>query len=138
MSERIAAVAPVSAGHVAFNHCEIDNPVSVIVFHGTEDRIIPYGGNQSDIPSVQMWVEAWAERNGCAFPAERSTPYDGFLKDSWVGCDGNVEVVLYTVEGGEHEWPIIEMGTHLDGYASSTSATDEIWEFFKTHPKKTP
>lgn len=40
------------------------------------------------------------------------------------------EVVLCTLINGEHWWP----GSEKDPY-KEISASELIWEFFKTHPK---
>lgn len=135
MSHTFAAIAPVAGGHVAFNRCEIDRPVSVIVFHGTDDPTIPYDGVENDIPPVHLWVGAWAERDGCDPTSSVSHPHTMVTKETWLNCDEDVEVTLYTLEGGGHTWPGAPLNATLSSSFSYINATDVIWDFFEAHSR---
>jgi polyhydroxybutyrate depolymerase len=135
MSLTFAAIAPVAGGHVAFSRCQIDHPVSVIVFHGTDDPTIPYDGVENDIPPVQLWVGAWAERNGCDPTPMLSHPHSAVTMETWANCDDDVEVALYTLEGGGHTWPGAPLSANLGSFFPYINATDVIWDFFEAHPK---
>lgn len=134
MSHTFAAIAPVSGGHVAFDLCEGDRPIPVLAFHGTEDTIIPYHGNNRDTPPVHAWVGAWAERNGCDLTASVSHPHPTITRETWNNCDGSAIVILYSIEGAGHTWPGSDFGAHLGGVTLDIDATDVIWEFFESHP----
>jgi polyhydroxybutyrate depolymerase len=128
-----AAVAPVSGGHVGWYECEAQLPVSVIAFHGLDDGIIPYEGNQNN-PKVHDWVEAWAARNGCAPSPDVKTPGKNVTQETWGGCRGDTLVTLYSTEAG-HSWPGSDFRIDLGGPTQAIDATEVIWEFFAAHPQ---
>src|SRR6185437_1128141 len=71
LSERIAAVAPVS-GSVATEVVRPNRPVSVLHFHGTMDEYIPFTGGRgkrsvsgTHCRPVEESVLAWVKLNGC-------------------------------------------------------------------------
>jgi polyhydroxybutyrate depolymerase len=132
----LAAIAPVAGAHSGFHLCEIERPVSVLAVHGTDDRIIPYEGNGTDIPSVRTWVEAWAGRDGCDQASSSTEPYEQVTLEAWSGCAEQAEVALMTVHGGGHGWLGLEFVWESGRYEAERGATDEIWEFFKRHPKE--
>lgn len=135
LSQSFAAIAPVSGAQSGLHLCENQRPVSVLAIHGTDDRIIPYLGNGSDVPSVRTWVEAWAVRDGCDEVSAESQLYEQVRREGWSGCDQGTEVALLTVEGGGHGW--LGMEYIWDGITFDTSvgATDVIWDFFAAHAR---
>jgi polyhydroxybutyrate depolymerase len=135
MSGTFAAIAPVSGGHVAHPLCEPEDPISVLVIHGTEDRVIPYYGNDTDSPPVHVWLEAWAQHNGCESTPSASQPFENVTQESWTGCAGGTGVALYTLEGGGHTWPGAPAGMSSGASFPYMDATDVILEFFASHPK---
>lgn len=67
LSDKIAAVAPIAAS-LPIQTCNLSSPVSVIVFHRTEDRHVPYFGGigkEASLkilhPSVSEAVRFWVE-----------------------------------------------------------------------------
>jgi polyhydroxybutyrate depolymerase len=133
-SDKIAAVAPVAGGHVGFSECQADHPVSVIAFHGINDSIIPYEGDDYN-PAVREWVEAWAKRNGCQEEPVIDDSEVKVTKETWENCDGNSSVILYSIQDTGHTWPGYEYQAGLGGTTQSINATDLMWEFFQDHPK---
>jgi poly(3-hydroxybutyrate) depolymerase/pimeloyl-ACP methyl ester carboxylesterase len=133
MEDVFAAIAPVSGGHVAFDLCEVARPVPVLVFHGIQDTIIPYRGNQNN-PAVHDWVEAWARRDGCATTPAVSYPQPDIIQETWRHCNEGTEVILYSIEKAGHTWPGSQFGAQLGGFTLEIDATDLIWEFFESHP----
>lgn len=119
-------------------------PVAVIVFHGTEDNFVRYGGGvpkrgallgrvDEAVPqSVQFWLAA----NGCdPTPVIESLGGGDVVRETYA-CPAGADVVLYTIIGGGHAWPGGQRPRpRADTPSGSISATDTIWEFFKTHPK---
>lgn len=139
-SDVIVGIAPVSGGQALPDICYPERPVSVLAIHGTEDHVIPYEGDysygdQRDTEAVHVWVEAWAERNGCDADPVIEEPYPTILVETWTNCDESVEVVLISIEGGGHTWPTTRFGTDFGEIILYVDATDEIWEFFKNHPR---
>lgn len=128
LSDRIAAVAPVAGtigGRAAFNSYlitiqEPTQPVSIIAFHGLRDNAVPYNGSQIYL-SVDESVSFWVEHDECSEGPLIEVSEETIKKIYGGGVDGT-EVVLYAFINGGHEWP--------------SSATDEAWEFFESHPKK--
>lgn len=135
MADTFAAIAPVSGGHVAHPLCKPERPVSVLVIHGTDDQVIPYHGNGSDSPPVSVWLEAWAAHNGCDDTPSVSHPYQEVTQQTWSKCAEDVEVALYTLEGGGHTWPGAPPGITSGASFPYMNATDVIWEFFRSHPR---
>ncbi len=134
LADQLAAIAPVEG---ALNvDCRPSAPVSVLIFHGTADRLVPYeggstpfqiGGRRNDTPVAEA-VAFWVKRNACS-PTPRQEKLAEARVDTYSGCAGGTGVQLYTIEGGRHMWP----GTSISG--NHVPASDLIWEFFAAHPK---
>jgi polyhydroxybutyrate depolymerase len=148
LSHLIAAVGPVagtiggkaSADSPLYVIPDPDDAVSVIHFHGLLDQNVPYNGgtenNSWDQPidlSVNESIEFWVTHNGCAVTPQVEISSSGnIIRASYTGGYGNTEVVLYTIVNGGHGWPGSGTG---DKPSKEISATDVLWEFFKSHPK---
>ena len=120
-----AAVAPAAFDLLGenVNGCNPPRPITVISFRGTADSRVPYaGGPSSLVPGMpltflgaQATFEAWARIDRCVGAA--SLPgADGC--SSYAGCQGGVEVILCTKEGGREEpgdasiaWPVLKRHT---------------------------
>lgn len=140
LSDRIAAVGLVGGAYgYAWEQCAPPRPVPAIVFHGTEDPIVPFtGGGDSGyaagLPDIATWVGTLAAHNGCA-TAPRALPASGAVSGvAYTGCAA--DVVFYTVAGGGHTWPGGEpMPEWLTGLTTEDiDATQVMWDFFMTHP----
>lgn len=152
LSGRFAAVAPVAgasggsekAGSPIIIYGRPEQPVSVIVFHGKSDRLVPYAGGQGSgfanavyIP-VKESIDLWVGYDGCSpAPVSATSAGGNVIKDGYSGGRDGTEVVLYTIVDGGHAWP---GGTPAweggDRPTPDINATDLIWEFFKAHPKQ--
>jgi polyhydroxybutyrate depolymerase len=142
LSGEIAAIAPVAG---AMNtECHPAKPVSVIIFHGTEDGHVRYDGGaplvqadwhpRTDRP-VRETASLWAKFNGCDPKAQTSIQGNVSI-DRYGGCREGTEVVLYTIRGEGHTWPGGEPWAPWASVPTSEiSATDLIWKFFFAHPK---
>jgi polyhydroxybutyrate depolymerase len=133
---RFAAVAMVAA--FIPTTCPVDQAApSVIVFHGTADPAVPYdggsvGGGPVGIPPVLETLEQYADAYGCERPATEGEPAAGVERDTFTGCAGGSEVVLYTIVGGTHDWPGNAVQTEATG-GQAYPATDAILDFFDAH-----
>ena len=117
LSDRIAAIAPVS-GTMGMATCNPKRAVSVMHFHGTDDKVVPMEGGRGErtlaLPSffsVDHSIQAWVKANGCPEkPVVTDEPKrfdDGTTverKTYGPGKDGS-EVVLFVINGGDHAWP---------------------------------
>jgi polyhydroxybutyrate depolymerase len=160
LSPRIAAIGVV-AGSVGVRGPrggvltipEPAEPVSVIVFHGTADRLVPYEGGGGAQPgvgflSVAESIAFWVKQDGCSPEPEREVSKGGtVIKETYAkgkaGArqpDAGAEVVLYTIVGGNHMWPGMRGAALLSSAKEEISATDLMWDFFARHPraKQTP
>ncbi len=148
LSDRIAAMGPV-AGALNLETCRPADPVSLIVFHGTEDQYVLYEGGPTrrgfsgpdrvDRP-VSYAVSFWTQHNGCTVGPEREER-GNVLRETYRGCRDGTAVVLYTIRGAGHAWPGGTSGLSLGGRlgdepTQDISATDVMWEFFAAHPKR--
>ncbi|MEX2182238.1 MAG: PHB depolymerase family esterase [Gemmatimonadaceae bacterium] len=135
---RVAAAGIVAGAQLQpWGACVSAPPVPVVVFHGTEDPVVPYGGGTTWIsarafPSVTDWVAQWAERNGCAPIPRDSVLSKAASQRSYAACTGG-DVVLYTLHGDGHVWPGGGAGpAWLSGTDSrALDATRVMWEFFR-------
>lgn len=137
-SDIIAAIAPVT-GTIGgrYNNGplyiipEPENPVSVIIFHGTKDPLVPYDGSTNFI-SVNESVSFWVEHNNCDTTPQINISESGnIITRTYTNGSNNTEVVLYTIVDGGHEW----FGSEYFP-PSEITATDLIWDFFTKHPKQ--
>jgi polyhydroxybutyrate depolymerase len=134
MSDQVAAISPVEG---ALNvDCHPTEPVSVLIFHGTSDHLVPFnggstpfqlGGKRSD-NSVANAVQFWVKRDACSTAPDHEETSTARI-DTYSQCQRGAGVVLYAIQGGHHMWP----GLRISG--NGIPATDLIWAFFAAHPK---
>jgi polyhydroxybutyrate depolymerase len=134
MSDEVAAISPVEG---ALNvECHPSAPVSVLIFHGSADHLVPFDGGSTpfqiggkrDDHSVAYAVDFWVKRDGCATAPKHEQVAEAHV-DIYSGCLDGTAVALYAIQGGHHMWP----GIAISG--NSVPATDLIWVFFAAHPK---
>jgi len=127
-SERIAGIAVV-AGAMSDLACQPTEPVSVLIIHGTADRLVPYDGTRSPVTrdarsdrAVRDAASYWVAHNACGSEPEHLT--GGAVRlEQYAGCRDGTSVTLYTIEGGRHAWPGARGRDDL-------SATETIVGFF--------
>lgn len=148
LSDRIAAIAPV-AGTMAINDPKPKRAVSVMHFHGTADKLVPFNGLGQNAPkfltikSVEETIRIWRKIDGCPevpkvteYPDKADDGTRAKRKVYGPGEDGS-EVVLIEIEGGGHTWPGRKPPVEFLGKSTrDISANDVIWEFFLKHPMK--
>jgi polyhydroxybutyrate depolymerase len=135
LADKIAAIAPVEGAQNV--DCRPSVPVSVLVFHGTADRLVPYEGGTTKFQmgpprtdnSVAAAVTFWVKRDGCS-PVPHHEESSEVHVDTYSACKAGTSVQLYAIQGGRHIWP----GTPIS--ANHVAATDLMWTFFSQHPKR--
>jgi polyhydroxybutyrate depolymerase len=132
MAGRIAAFAPVSGSYFPLvGGCHPSRPVSLLEFHGTADRVVPYDGSfLLNLPSVPFWLAGWAEQDGCAPRPEVFYHQGDVTGEEWLRCRDDASLVHYRIDGGRHAWPAALFSPVS---ALQFNATDLIWSFFSTH-----
>jgi polyhydroxybutyrate depolymerase len=109
MPGRIAGVIGVAAAVYPVRCGNVDAAVGIVLFHGTDDRVVPYEGGSSvrnlPVQPVETVLARWAEHNGCTGGPSVRRHGEEVAISAYEGCTGDVPVVLYTVEGGGHTWP---------------------------------
>jgi polyhydroxybutyrate depolymerase len=134
MADQIAAIAPVEGAQNV--DCRPSAPVSLLVFHGTADRLVSFDGGTTKYQlgpkrtdnSVAGAVTFWVKQDGCS-PAPQHEKVAEASIDAYSGCKDGTGVTLYAINGGRHMWP----GHSLSG--NHVAATDILWTFFSQHPK---
>lgn len=142
-SDLIAAVAPVAG---AMNvRCKPSEPISVIAIHGAADEFVLYTGgkpkrsagyqDRTDAPA-ETTVSFWAKHDGCA-PTPLRQQKGSVSREEYAGCKNGTSVQYYLIHGEGHTWPGgIKWARWADEPTKEISATDVMWDFFKTHPKE--
>jgi polyhydroxybutyrate depolymerase len=142
LSERIAAIGSVSGAYTfSWNECHPTRQVPAILFHGTNDPIVPYLGGTSklsgsSLPSIPEWVASLARYHGCA-DAPLNLPAIGDVSGiQFINGASKSAIIFYTITNGGHSWPgggslpkFIVGSTNRDIHA-----TKMMWDFFCQHP----
>ena len=154
LSSRIAAIAPVVGGIADPPEpwFRPEHAVSVLILQGTTDPLVPYRGGaiafgRGKIIDTEEAARRWAVANGAAREpvsealagAGSRTNRCGGLRLVYPDGRDGTEVVLVRLEGGGHTWPggaqyLPE--TLIGRVCHDFDATALIWEFFKTHPRR--
>ncbi len=134
-AETFAAIAVIAGAHIGHRRCAPTTPVPILAVYGDADIIVPYGG-LGPLPEIEAWAGDWADRNGCPTQAAISSVAEDVTATRWGPCDRSVAVTLYTVAGGGHGWPGTPDPDRVGDTTESISATDLIWEFFTSHPRR--
>ena len=155
LGERVAAAAsvvgtitPEAAAYAAQFGDAV--PVPMMMVHGSADNTVRWEGDttkwygQPAYMSVPDTLAFWRERNKTKDTPTRRTLPDNKPDDVTAVTEeryppgvGGAEVILYTVQGGEHSWP----GSNPELYAKDVkvcrhfNATHAIWSFFKKHSR---
>ncbi len=145
LSDRIAAVGMVAAAQtLPWSWCTDDRPVPMIAFHGTAD-LVPYEGGPSPdpfnpvtFPAVRDWAANWARRNRCRTDPSGSLVAVDVTRLEYTDCAQDAAVLLYSIEGGGHQWP---GGKPVPKWlfgptTNSIDATSEMWAFFREHQRR--
>jgi polyhydroxybutyrate depolymerase len=128
--------------------CKPSRSIPVLIIHGTEDPIVPWGGGAvggfedfGKVLSVRQTAEFWAKNNLCraaavVSPEPDRDPLDGTRArfEKFADCASKAEVLLVTLEGGGHTWPggYQYLPERFIGKTSrDIDANQIIWGFFR-------
>jgi len=148
----IAAIATV-AGFVHPQDCTLTVPA--LAFHGTGDPVVPWAAGGTSIlvsdqspPALAAQIARGggpqfaesAVAAGCDATPDRAASTSDVIFTTWKGCAQGADHQLYEITGGGHTWPgAMEQPGDAELIGTTTSsidATNIIWEFFKTHPRR--
>ena len=144
-----AAIAPVAGalpGELE-SHCAAAAPVSVLMFQGTDDPLMPYDGGDLSLRRGRVLpapttADLFAQVNGCTeapvVAAQPDTVTDGtrVRRSTYSGCRDGRDVVLFTIEGGGHTWPGgPPVGRSVGRVTRDLDATRVMLDFFDRHPQ---
>lgn len=138
MSDRFAAVAGI-AGTIGIPAAtttvkavpEPKNPISVLMIHGMKDPTVAFKPGDKALlqcTGAEEGAKWWAKQDGCE---EKAVTTD-FMKDlstitTYSKGKNGTEVRLICSINGNHNIP---------GPSTGVDSIQEIWNFFKTHPKQ--
>jgi len=113
-------------------------PVPTLLMLGTEDRFMPYDGSGGQRSAAET-AAFWRTVNECADePVRRDLPdrdpADGcrVRVESWTG---RAPVVLSTLEGHGHGWPMQRGRSDTGPKTRDISAPEELWSFLQDHSR---
>ncbi|MFI9591387.1 hypothetical protein [Nonomuraea sp. NPDC052265] len=144
---RLSGVAAVAGIPIA-QPCRDPAPTTIIAFHGTADRLVPYTGGHPRpggdlqhlaalvvLPPVEQTMDAWAAAQRCTSPATTHPLRDIRLR-LWRSCAREATVRLYTVDGGGHTWPGPIEVSRLGATARDLDASRLILDTFDHAPTR--
>lgn len=113
----LIAAAGIMSGVMLPQDCNTNEQTSIIHFHGIEDGVLPYGGN-NDYQGVQDVMDFWAAHNGLNFNMEvtfNNTNGTHVSHTIYGDSSDATSVQLYTIhelagQAGGHVWFTEEIG----------------------------
>ncbi len=145
MADKVAAFGGVAGAYNSFGACTPSQPMPVILFHGTDDPIVPYTGGESGdpsgsvFPSVPDFAAEWGAINECAATPETIGDLPASVEGiRYTGCAADVQVLFYTILGGGHTWP--GTGEPIPAFIAGVTNTDIeasalMWDFFTQYSR---
>jgi poly(3-hydroxybutyrate) depolymerase len=113
--------------------------IPIMSFHGSDDKVIAYDGNNSPAPNtipISEWLRAWAARQNCVIRGPRTVIYDAWIAMFGWSCQGDAEtgggvkdvVMNYKIANFGHGWP---RTVSLEGSGTTNlNATRHMMIFF--------
>jgi len=143
MASRFASLHPESvrvlgavAGLRAPTQTRLEYPLRVVAFHGTADRINPFGGSGTERwnESVLDAAAAWARALGLASEPARQELTGHLTQIDFGDPSGVAAVTLFVSRGAGHTWPgsrlplfPLSLRLILGRTSMEIDATTEIW-----------
>jgi polyhydroxybutyrate depolymerase len=151
---RFAAFAEVGAAlhTVIADRCH-RGAAPVLLIHGDRDPSVPYNGVAVTDPrsrpvqvmlSVPDSAEFLMRRNGCGNAGRNETLEQGDGSPQTLvhvfraaDCPPGKEIILYTIEGGGHQWPGMRAldETRFGPVNMDINASELIWQFFSAYAR---
>ena len=151
LPDTIRAIAPVTAQIPAAiaPFCRSESAVSLVIFNGTEDPLVPYKGGQIQVfrrqrgavLSTDETIRIWRQKNRCS-PEAVITEFPNIAADGtrvtkieYSRCDNQAKVALYRIDGGGHTWPDGRQYLpvrRIGRTSRDINGCDEIWGFFQS------
>jgi len=131
--------------------CNGDEPVNMLIMHGTLDNNIQWNGNRQTLPngetfyatlSIPTVVEYWGQRMNCTgseredVKSPEADNETGLSIFTATECNDDATLVVYAILNGGHNWPGIDGGipSQVAGNINlDVNATQVIWDFFISH-----
>jgi polyhydroxybutyrate depolymerase len=136
-SDRFAGFGLVAGDFYVPALCGAAKQRPIVIFHGTNDQVVPYNGGNVATTKVPVMPEeetaqAWAKHNGCTAGPRETTLGTEVVRLDWTGC--RAPVMLYRIVGGGHTWPGAAINVdRLGATTHQISATEEMWNVFNRH-----
>ena len=134
-ADRFAAIG-MNALLLFLEPCAAPSP-AVLGMMGDADLVVPVQGGRVNccggwpIAPAAETMARWAAHAGCDGEGREKEIADHVDRTTWTGCDGDVEVQYYAIDGGGHTWPG-GPDTHLLGPTNQEiDASQVMWDFFK-------
>lgn len=134
-ADQVAGVALIAGQYRTDFVCKPALPVSVIMIHGSDDEVMLYNGDGENYQSIPDAARGWAALNGCSLQPQVVYKSGSILVEGWSDCQQHVEVILLTVGGGRHVWPLVGSEPQ-DTLSPGVDANDLIWQFFLAHNRR--
>ncbi|MCC5923039.1 MAG: T9SS type A sorting domain-containing protein [Crocinitomicaceae bacterium] len=128
----------------SFQNCQANRPTPIIQIHGTDDQVLPIGGNAQFEPIAQV-VDFWVGHND--IPLNSSifielpdiNTNDNSTAHQYIYCSDNnkpCEVEYLEIQNGGHTWPgsIVPL-PNMGATNQDINASVEIWRFFSQFSK---
>lgn len=138
-SGKIAAIAPNGCTMVA-PVCNPTRAVPILHMHSVLDTKVPYQGgfgtgvgtDAVHCPSLDSVLNVWAQKNGCAAPAQIIVNNNQYKFTSWTGCTAGTAINYYLTQDGGHAWPGgLPGSSNGDTPSTVIDANDLLWDFFQ-------
>ncbi|EHQ30860.1 alpha/beta hydrolase family esterase [Mucilaginibacter paludis] len=145
LSNKIAAVAIVSATLDSNEGYQPVNPLPIMFIHGSKDHIVSYNGGKMfgrKIYSHQQIIKKWVDLDQCNPKPQVTqipdTANDGtsIVKEEYTNHKNGLKVIGYTVNNGGHTWPggWQYLPAFIVGKTTmNLNACQTIWDFFKPY-----
>ena len=130
----VASVSGIMFESFAFG-CTPTRPISIFEIHGTDDAVNWYGGDLTNeggggpYRGIEDGIDFWisindlSQQERISLPdIDRSDGSDITFERHW-SDDSDIEVWLYRVNGGGHDWPGAEGNMDID-------SSQSVWSFF--------
>ncbi|UOR10560.1 alpha/beta hydrolase family esterase [Halobacillus amylolyticus] len=144
LSDRIAGIGAVT-GPLAPSIAEKapKGPITVVLFMGDQDPIVPYNGAPSVLLGAESTVDYWVEANDTAskprvtyLPQTAEGDPTKIRREVYSGGKHGTEVIFYKMEGAGHTWPGGPQylpPEYIGLVSNQINGSQLIWDELKTH-----